>query len=454
MSQMRKYLDDGDPPEVDENETDGGDEGEASPEAQEAAANESAMATAGPSGYMPADGGSASGEPQFLPGMIGLTPDMAQPPLPPQANGPSPLAASAGIPPPPPNWLQRTAGKMGLSRPGANTPSGTAAPPSYSEALKSLGKIYDQYPQRQVPNWLERAAAGALGAAAGWSNAARRAAPIDIKAATEPILYPGYDAKVAAWQSQVAPAEKAAEIAGQQAAAGWKGQQIGAESALKGAQLQYYLQRGQYYGRLDPSRPTMVTQEVSDATGNKLHVGTMVPASILAKVYDDLIKGGNQTANQMKVTDPEMAKRLGVAVGTSVPNSIYQAGVTTGNRAPNESQVKDQQLRADYATAVGKAPTAVSDAEMNAARRIFSTSDDLSRASLREFIYKNKRLPNPAEERQIVNRSIQERGAANRAPVVAPTAFTAPITYTDKTGTLLHFDTQTQLDGYKKAVGE
>jgi hypothetical protein len=395
-----------DPNDEDENDLDG----QPSPEAQEDQSNQQMLQDSG-------------GYPGFVPGMVGVTPEMMSEPAPLPMSAPTDtMGRSTGVPPPPPNWLQRTAQSLKLSQPPSNTPIDTGLP-SYPDAAKAVAKLYNQFPQRQAPNWLERVAASALGAAAGYSNAARRSAPIDIKSATEPILYPGYDQKVAQWQSQLIPAEKNLEVAGQQAALGLKSQQIGAESLVKGSQAYMYQQRGDYYHNLNPSRLVTVTPEMETATGGKVHANTQIPASVAARIYDDIIKGNS---NQMTVTDADMAKRLGKNVGDMVPNSIYQAGVTAGNRAPNESAVKDNQLRADYASAVGKEPAAVSDAEMNAARRMFSTNDDLVRTSLRKFIYEKKRLPNPAEERSITLQAIEQGGAARRAPVSGELPVVAP----------------------------
>lgn len=263
--QMRKYYQEGAPPvpgsyygqDPDAQEDESDLDGQAPPEQQEVAANAATMASQpedGGSYLQPPDDGSAP-----FPGMPGVTTggDMV--------TGP-PSAPSAPMPPP------------------------LAQPSEYSAALKALSKVYDAYPQRKAPNWMERIAAGVLGGAAGYSNAARRAAPIDIGKTTEGILYPGYDSKLAAWQSKVVPAQQAVEIAGQQAAAGWKGQQIAAESALKGAQVDYYEKRGQYYGSLNQSRLVPVTPEIEKASANFYHVGQQITAAAAAKAYDDYVK--------------------------------------------------------------------------------------------------------------------------------------------------------------------
>lgn len=116
-----------------------------------------------------------------------------------------------------------------------------------SGALKTEAQIEAKQPIRPVPNWLQRLAATGIGAAAGYSNAARRAAPIDIAKTTEGILYPGYEAKLAAWQSKVSAAKQQVENQGQQVSAEYAGQKIQSETQLKQAQSYQAMQHGEYW---------------------------------------------------------------------------------------------------------------------------------------------------------------------------------------------------------------
>lgn len=116
-------------------------------------------------------------------------------------------------------------------------------------ALETARQVDAQMPVRPVPKLLNRIGAGVLGGAAGWSNAARRAAPIDIKAVTDPILYPGYDQKLASWQSQQAAAQKQVENFGQQVGAQYASQKAGSEAALKFAQAEAAIKHGDYWER-------------------------------------------------------------------------------------------------------------------------------------------------------------------------------------------------------------
>lgn len=141
-----------------------------------------------------------------------------------------------------------------LAAPAPPEPPAALPPSEYQKAIAARQALQGSYPVKKAPNWMERVAAGALGGAAGWSNAARRAAPIDIGKTTEGVLYPGYDSKLAAWQSKVIPADQTIQLAGEQAAAGWKGQQIQSETQLKAAQTQMNLDRAKMYDSIANNR--------------------------------------------------------------------------------------------------------------------------------------------------------------------------------------------------------
>lgn len=106
------------------------------------------------------------------------------------------------------------------------------------------------YPVRPAPKWWEKLAAAGVGGLAGWSNAASRTRnPIDIAKSTEAILYPGYDSKLAQWQSRVMPAQQMVE-------AQLKQEQIGAQAEYRKAQAQERLARAApHFGQreIDPA---------------------------------------------------------------------------------------------------------------------------------------------------------------------------------------------------------
>ena len=331
------------------------------------------------------------------------------------------------IPPAPkPGFLQRMV-QIATQHPG-ETPQ--AAPsngtiPAYPDALKGLAKIYDQYPQRKAPNWLERVAAGALGAAAGYSNAAKRAAPIDIQKSTEGILYPGYEGKLAAWQSRVVPAQQAVQLAGEQVAAQRAAELNAANVGLKNAQTQMNLERGQYYVGQNGRGMVQVTPAMEQATGGKIKAGTVVPSATVDTALNDAIKANPSTALSQKVA------QLKQLFPNKTDDEIWQAVVNpTGiGRAPTEAAIKDNQIRADYASALGKDPATVSDAEMNTARRMFGTGDALVTSGLRAFIAQNKRLPNPIEEHRIVTSAVETRANARTPASELPPKPAGPQVY-------------------------
>lgn len=173
-----------------------------------------------------------------------------------------------------------------LSTPAPLEPPAVLPPSEYQKAIAARQALQGSYPVKKAPNWMERVAAGALGGAAGWSNAARRAAPIDIGKVTEGVLYPGYDSKLAAWQSKVIPADQSVQLAGEQAAAGWKGQQIQSETQLKSAQTQMNLDRARMYNSMAANRGRFrvdtKTGQVFDTT-----TGTFVQHP---QTIDDILK--------------------------------------------------------------------------------------------------------------------------------------------------------------------
>jgi len=177
--------------------------------------------------YLDSNGDQGSGS--YIPGAVGVTQDALNAPPPPQQG----QQGHAFAPMPPVSGaVAQYQADMEAKR-AANLPASPTNP--------------NGYPVRPTPKWYERIAAAGLGAAAGYSNAARRAAPIDINKATEPLLYPGYDSKLAAWQSRVIPLEKAAEISGQQVMAQYAGQKAQSEVALRQAQTQAAIDHGTYW---------------------------------------------------------------------------------------------------------------------------------------------------------------------------------------------------------------
>jgi hypothetical protein len=173
-------------------------------------------------------------------------PPMAQPPMVagPSLSGPPPPDPNAGMPdfsgtaPVPQDPASMSAGPAGPAGPG----------PGYQDALTKLEGLYGDYPQRPQPKWWQRALGAVAGAGAGWSNAASRTRnPIDIGAMRENILAPGYEQKLAQWQSRVTPAQTQAGIEGQKQEAWWKQRHEQTEEDYRKAMGVQAMEHGAYW---------------------------------------------------------------------------------------------------------------------------------------------------------------------------------------------------------------
>lgn len=373
---QHKYLADGDAPDEEEDIEDDDGGGPADPGTdpynnqqvgQQAGQFQFSNGPGAPMEYVPPVGADDQQEPS--PPMSGVDPQLIDAP-------PSPPIPQVAAPPAPKlNVLQRMA-KLATQHPGATTPpppsDGTI--PAYPDALKGLAKIYDQYPQRKAPNWIERVAAGALGAAAGYSNAARRAAPIDIQKSTEGILYPGYDAQLAAWQSRVIPAQQAVTMASEQVAAQRAGALNSANVGLKQAQTQMNLDRGGYYSGLNNSKTATVTPDMAAASNGVYTVGQQIPMSAVTALAGIAAGRYDKPEKTMPVSDPDIAKRIGVKVGATVPISLYQAGVNANSR----QEMSEFDLRQRAATGDKSAAAAVKGMDDERARTARESRDPLT----------------------------------------------------------------------------
>lgn len=400
---LRRYLQDGVQPvfqpRIDEEEEDGPRDAGSDPFTG-SLDTEGQPSGQGVGAYMGGDEGGPLAP--AVPGMPGVSADMLDQP----AQSAQPPAAPATLPKHL-NWIQKAL-DIATRHPGATPPTDTGEMAPLPETLKTLSKVYNQYPQRQVPNWLERIAAGALGAAAGYSNAARRAAPIDIGKVTEGVLYPGYDSKLAAWQSRVVPAQQAVEMAGQVVGAQQKAQLNVAEVALKQAQAQ----QAEGLGR---GGMMTVTPEMEKATNGILKAGTQVSGIAVSSALND---AAGRYAKKTPVTAMEKLTDLKQAFPNRTDEWYSQRLYPTAGRVtpPTEASVKDTQIRADFASLTGKEPAAVTEAEMNTARRMYGAGDPLITSGLRTFVYQNKRLPTPPEENGIINRAKLASAADRRNP--------------------------------------
>ncbi len=231
-------------------------------------------------------------------------PDLTPPDIGPQASGGSgpylvPGAIERGIDAPPQqapapvenkpkNWMQRLSTSMHLDHPAApSIPVSGAA--DYQGDIEALKKQYATMPTMQAPNWLERLGAIGIGAGAGWSNAGGRTRqPIDIAAATKSVLYPGYEGKLAQWQSRVAPMQHIAELSGQQVAAQQK-------AAMDAATIGHLKAQADYMEGLGRTQ-MLVTEGMEKASNGILKAGTMAPVGVVQDTLKDA--AGRYTARE------------------------------------------------------------------------------------------------------------------------------------------------------------
>ncbi|MGC4052872.1 MAG: hypothetical protein QM757_26390 [Paludibaculum sp.] len=125
-------------------------------------------------------------------------------------------------------------------------------PPKISTAAQDALANFRAAPTPKKPSIWQRLAAGALGAAAGYSNADGRAGRIDTSAATQGILQPGLKREQAQWSSDYDRAQRAAQgeqRSNQQSIAGYRAQveaeKAASDAKVKGAQADYYRKRGE-----------------------------------------------------------------------------------------------------------------------------------------------------------------------------------------------------------------
>jgi hypothetical protein len=253
----------------------------------------------------------------YLPGEEGsFGPPESYLPMPGEEGNPGPIGPPRAAPSAPP------------------TDSTSPLDPRYTGAVSKYEELLSQYPTKGTPNWWQRVAAGALGGLAGWSNAASRTKhPIDIGATTQGILYPGYEGQLQSWLSRVQPVqqEMTAEAARQNAEL--KGEQIAGQKEQREASAQWRTaQASPHYGRtqLDPAYARENFPWLTpDANGEY-----WVPNT----VANTMSKPTPAEKPTMTVTDPDLAKVLGVKPGTEVPTEVYKTAVSANSKqAPNRN---------------------------------------------------------------------------------------------------------------------
>lgn len=91
-----------------------------------------------------------------------------------------------------------------------------ASDKTHDQTVEDLTKLRNEIANRPTlssPKWWQRGVGMAVGAMAGWSNAASRTKnPIDTDELRDDILQPGHKQKLAEWNSRVQPLEQTAQI--------------------------------------------------------------------------------------------------------------------------------------------------------------------------------------------------------------------------------------------------
>lgn len=118
-------------------------------------------------------------------------------------------------------------------------PSGPGAAPVVADRNRTaddLARAISDKPNAPKPKWWQRAAAGAVGAAAGYANAAGRT-KVDAAPAVEGILGgTNYKAKLSDWQNRVGGAQARADAGKTKEEAWWKNRSIQNDEDYKQAQ--------------------------------------------------------------------------------------------------------------------------------------------------------------------------------------------------------------------------
>ena len=240
--------------------------------------------------------------------------------------------------------------------PPAPKASSQGISPQYSSDLTAYKEAVRQAPQMTTPKWWQRALGAAAGFGAGYSNAASRTKhPIDVGEMEQNILHPGYQSKLADWQSRVAPLKAAADIEAQRQRLSEEAAQSGARVGLETNQATEALSRAKHYGEM--------SQDTLDA---RKYATTQ-------KAEQDFLKGREQDARYIDAGAPVPAGYDSIPSST-VPGKViiapgaraltqdlapYAPGYSVGELIPFGVLLKAQQAanaERVKATAAAKAP--------------------------------------------------------------------------------------------------
>ncbi len=316
----------------------------------------------------------------LVPGFIGVTRDMLKAPS--AASGTTPAGGSTPVMGPPDSdqaWdVYRNAGVDPAYRGTQNDPF-AGKPPS---PFERLAQMYDPSakdakgqpigpPVMTKPKWWQTALAAGIGGGAGWVNAAGRIRnPIDINAATQGILHPGYEGRLEEWQSRVMPMQ-------QQMAAQEKYEQIEAQAEERRAHAQQRLKMADPHYNQSPIDPAWAKANLPfrkpDANGeywmDKAQIAeletefgkiTVAPAGSSVWQGDKMVSAGTPKEQDIKITDEGIANLLGKKVGESVPISTYNKVIGI----PKPDPVAQQNV--NHWIAVAEDPNSTPEARANA----------------------------------------------------------------------------------------
>ena len=219
---------------------------------------------------------------------------------------------------------------------------GDNVPPAVAEALQQRqaqgqgGNSFEQFidkvrqaPTMSKPSWLQNLASRAVGAAAGWSNAASRTRnPIDINAVKEGVLHPNYADQMQVFNSQLAPIQRGYELEAAARSAQAKNAQLNARAGLEQAQGEQALAHGAYWlhrAQQDPKRyvPLGKGGDVLDTFTNEVKKG----APTAKDLYDE--------AMSIPGTTPQQATEYALNKGQLRPPSDKMPIIPQGAAIPD-----------------------------------------------------------------------------------------------------------------------
>jgi hypothetical protein len=216
----------------------------------------------------------------------------------------APEDPSVGGPPPAmaPSSISVTPQMQQILRQVPQTPGTPPVSQTREQADAKLAAAKADVPATPKPAWWQRLAAAGVGFGAGYTNAARRTRPIDPTAATQAILAPGYQQKVASHERDVQQAQAQAEGAQNAEQAWWKNRQLNNQEGVQQSQEQRNLATAAY-----ENNRNQTAEEGRKFAANE-------------RLEQQLIKPWGEDAQLQKESDP-------VPPGMEVTKSITQPGM-------------------------------------------------------------------------------------------------------------------------------